>query len=124
MPVAWIFLLSLTHLLLIYLSKQLLSVDLLDEANVISIITVMLISLTAYLVTTSSYTEKKNKVSLTGVMLGAKFLIYLAYMLLMIMFFEIPNKKIFVFTFMLIYVTGTVQLCYLLLKKLRIMNFY
>ena len=119
MPVAWIFLLNLTHLFLIYLSKQLFSVNLLDEANVISIITVMLISLTAYLVTTSSYTEKKNKVSLTGVMLGAKFLIYLAYMLLMIIFFEIPNKKIFVFTFMLIYVTGTFQLCYLLLKKLR-----
>ncbi|HIF14379.1 MAG TPA: hypothetical protein EYQ86_03245 [Bacteroidetes bacterium] len=119
MPLVWIFLLSLTHLILFYLSNQLIAVKLLNMENVISIISVLFISLAGYMSIAFGYKSGNNKVFFTGFVLGLKFLIYLAYLFIMILFFEISNVKIFVFTFMFIYLTGTFQLSYLLQKKLK-----
>ena len=85
-------------------------------SNIISVITVMLVSMATYFAITTGL--KNNKTNLMLIALGLKFLFFLAYLFIMILFFEISNLKMFVFTFMLIYFIGAIQLVYLLKKKL------
>ena len=85
---------------------------------VASIIIVMLVSMTAYLTITFRL-KVNNRIFLTGAVLGLKFLIYLAYLFIMILFFDISDKKTFVFTFMFVYLAGTFQLSYILKNKLK-----
>ena len=113
----WVFLLNLVILLFFFLINHLLSIEVLTTPNVISVITVMLVSMSVY--GTISIALNKNKTLLILVALGLKFLLFLAYLFIMILFYEITDIKMFVFTFMLIYMLGAAQLVYLLQKKLK-----
>ena len=113
-----ILLLSLSQVFLLSIFHYFCSFKILENENLISVLIVMLISMTAYKFIFFHFKDK-NRVFLTGIVIGAKFLVYLLYLFLMILFFKMWDQQAFVIIFMLIYFSGTIQLTYFIYNKLK-----
>ena len=113
----WIVILNLIILSAFFIIDLTISVPLINTFNVANIIAVMFISIIAY--NTISLGLKNKNTALILVTIGFKLLFFLAYLSVVMIFLEIPNKIMFVFTFMFAYLFGATQLVYLLQKRVK-----